>query len=241
MESINRPFENLALLLKVNPGIIRKNPPPAPKPSPVLPLKQNIDDDSLFFSAMNDVVPLKKNNIADFPCRKTVLAGECIKSASIRKYNDDTLETLKALDHLVNKGEGFDVSSTPEYIEGVGRGVHHGIAARLHKKDFAIQAHIDLHGMNSPDAMIAMDQFIKKSLSLGKKGLLIVHGRGLSSPEEPVLKTKVIERLTRGKWRRWVIAFCSAPLFDGGAGGTYILFRESPLPRRHLKGNPIKW
>jgi DNA-nicking Smr family endonuclease len=65
--------------------------------------------------------------------------------------------------------------------------------------------------------------------------VLIVHGRGLSSPAKPVLKTKVIEWLTCGPWRKWVIAFTSARSFDGGAGATYVLLRQRPVTRSKRK------
>jgi DNA-nicking Smr family endonuclease len=62
--------------------------------------------------------------------------------------------------------------------------------------------------------------------------ILIIHGRGLSSPAGPVLKTKVIQWLTTGPWRRWVMAFASARLCDGGAGATYVLLRRQPTTKR---------
>jgi DNA-nicking Smr family endonuclease len=66
----------------------------------------------------------------------------------------------------------------------------------------------------------------------GKTGILITHGRGLSSPLEPVLKRKVVEWLTHGPWRKWVIAYSSARICDGGAGATYVLLRQRPISKR---------
>ncbi|MBI5583339.1 MAG: Smr/MutS family protein [Deltaproteobacteria bacterium] len=59
----------------------------------------------------------------------------------------------------------------------------------------------------------------------------MIHGRGISSPGDPVLKTKVVEWLTRSHWRKWVIAFSSAQSYDGGAGATYVLFRHRRLAK----------
>ena len=66
----------------------------------------------------------------------------------------------------------------------------------------------------------------------GKTGILVTHGRGLSSPAEPILKRKVEEWLTRGPWRKWVVAYTSARLCDGGAGATYVLLRPRPVSKR---------
>ena len=105
-------------------------------------------------------------------------------------------------------------------------------------RDFSIQDHIDLHGYVSSDAYHALDVFLKKSVLNGIRAVLIVHGRGLSSPGDPVLKNNIIKWLTRGKWRKWVLAYTSARSYDGGAGGTYVLLRNRPLPKRLRRRQP---
>jgi DNA-nicking Smr family endonuclease len=62
--------------------------------------------------------------------------------------------------------------------------------------------------------------------------VLIVHGRGLCSPAEPVLKGLVHRHLRRNPWRRWVLAFTSARMIDGGAGATCVLLRRRPRSRK---------
>jgi DNA-nicking Smr family endonuclease len=49
------------------------------------------------------------------------------------------------------------------------------------------------------------------------------------------LKTRVIEWLTRGPWRKWVAAYASARLHDGGTGATYVLLRARPVTNRVKK------
>ena len=144
-------------------------------------------------------------------------------------------EALSRLVRLVNHGEGFIVSDTPEYIEGTGYNVHQEFARRLHRGDFSIQAHIDLHGLNVEEAKEAFEAFLKKAVNSGKSAVLIIHGRGLSSPAEPVLKNKVREWLSHGYWLKWVIAYASAQSYDGGAGATYVLLRHRPVSKRSGK------
>jgi DNA-nicking Smr family endonuclease len=140
------------------------------------------------------------------------------------------------LTSLVKYGEGFVISDTPEYIEGTGYDVHPEFAGRLHRGDFSIQAHVDLHGQSVAEAKKTFEEFLKGAVKSGRRAVLIVHGRGLSSPGEPVLKNNVREWLTRGHWRKWVIAFSSAQSYDGGAGATYILLRQRPVSRHARKG-----
>ena len=85
------------------------------------------------------------------------------------------------------------------------------------------------------DARDAFLGFMETAIASGKRAVLIVHGRGLSSPVAPVLKGKVFSWLTRGSIRKWVIAFTSARSCDGGAGATYVLLRLRPVTKRYRK------
>jgi DNA-nicking Smr family endonuclease len=139
------------------------------------------------------------------------------------------------LKNLVTYGTGFVVSLTPEYVEGMAQNVNPEVARRLHRGDFSIQDHIDLHGLRANEAHEAVDDFLSDSIAAGKRAVLIIHGRGLSSPVKPILKSKVFRWLTTSPWHKWVIAFTSARLCDGGAGATYVLLRRKPLTKRFRK------
>lgn len=237
-----RPFENLEELLK------KKSLNPLPdcadehtkgrsktcsKQNNTDRSENNTEDNSvieneleLFLEAMADVKPIfGRNRVAHHFRPPPPVYG------SDRSEN----ETLQRLNSLIETGEGFVVKNTPEYIEGTGYNVHPEIPTRLHRGDFSIQATIDLHGLGVEDARNTFEIFLKDSITTGKRAVLVIHGRGLSSPDRPVLKTKVVEWLTRGPWRKWIIAFSSARTCDGGAGATYILLRQRPMTRRHRK------
>lgn len=184
-------------------------------------------EEKLFSKAMKGVTPISRENFI----RRSFQVG--LPEGS---KNKDDAETLLKLRNLVRYGTGFRVSDTPEYVEGTGYHVHPSIARRLHQGDFAIQAHIDLHGLGVDDAKEVFERFLRWAVITGKKGILIVHGRGLSSLSGPVLKKKVIEWLTRGLWRKWVVAYSSARPCDGGAGATYVLLRPRPLSKRLRRG-----
>ena len=143
----------------------------------------------------------------------------------------DTLIRLVADRQLRDLGEGFVVALTPEYMEGRARRVPQHLLCRLHRGDFAIQAHIDLHGLTVRQARPALDGFLRGCLNSGKRAVLVVHGRGLSSPRKPVLKGRVAAWLSRSPWSKWVLAYCSARQCDGGAGATYVLLRASGKSR----------
>jgi DNA-nicking Smr family endonuclease len=185
-------------------------------------------DQRLFERAMVDVTPLAhgRNRPADpVPLLPT-------------PHQTESDPTLGALRDLVQTGRGYRVADTPEYIEGTGCRVPAGVARLLHRGTFSIQAHIDLHGLTVPVAREAVDTFLRDAVRRGLGGVLIVHGRGLSSAAEPVLKAHVVRWLTTGIWRKWVLAYTSARSCDGGAGATYVLLRPRPLAKRHRRSKP---
>lgn len=181
-------------------------------------------EEILFQKAMEGVQPLKDKPLVEPIHRKNI---------PIKRFKEqEDEEALSRLKALIRKGVGFRVEDTPEYIEGTGYHVHPEIAKRLHRGDFSIQGYLDLHGLVVKEAQEVFDQFMKWATTYGKTGLLITHGRGLSSPSEPVLKKKVEEWLTLGPWRKWVIAYSSARKCDGGTGATYVLLRKRPISKR---------
>ncbi|MCD6353733.1 MAG: Smr/MutS family protein [Proteobacteria bacterium] len=190
------------------------------------PLNPEEEQAILLKKAMADVTPISRDN-----CRET---NTEINIHNLPQHDPDA-EILLQLSNLVNNGKGFVVADTPEYIEGTGYAVNPKIPKRLHRGDFAIEDYIDLHGLTAEEAKEVFDQFLKEAIRTGKKAVLIVHGRGLCSPTEPVLKTKVVEWITRGPWRKWVAAFSSARACDGGTGATYLLLRKRSLTKRFKK------
>ncbi len=222
-----RPFAGLKALLENNSIELKKDKTRSSAQS-------NSDrtdpakDLTIFEEAMSDVERLA-HNICDKPPAK--------KLPSIDADRNAESEILRQLDQLIKTGEGFVVADTDEYIEGTGYRINRSVAERLHRGEFSIQGHIDLHGLRVEDARNVFEDFLKKSIAEGKRMVLVIHGRGLSSPAKPILKTSVFKWLTTGPWRKWVMAFASARLCDGGAGATYVLLRKRPATRR-LKKKP---
>lgn len=241
-QGVFRPFKDLKALLKSksfklapspadNSGISPAKTTTGPgRPSETANVteaqKPSDHENDLFMEAMAGVAPIARDDC--------IVHNTTPRPPLTPEYDCDA-ETLLQLEKLIKHGEGFVVAHTPEYIEGTGYNVHPELTKRLHRGDFSIQAHLDLHGLGVERAKNAFDKFFKDAITTGKGAVLIVHGRGLSSPAEPVLKTKVVEWLTSGPWRKWVVAFTSARSFDGGAGATYVLLRQRPVTKSQRK------
>ena len=102
---------------------------------------------------------------------------------------------------------------------GIGRDVIH----KLRKGDWSIQREIDLHGLRSDEARVALSEFIRLAHRQGLRCLRVVHGKGLGSPgKTPVLKSKVHSWLVQ---KNQVMAFVQAKPAEGGAGALVVLLK----------------
>ncbi|MEW6672118.1 MAG: Smr/MutS family protein [Thermodesulfobacteriota bacterium] len=223
-KKVVKSFKELKTLLKDRPV-----PPPATAAKgrrPEVSEPSVPSDHQLFRSAMADVAPIPRRD-------RSKKSANTLQPKAPQGNPDN--EVLVQLKNLVRRGDGFIISDTPEYMEGTGYRVPGLIARRLHQGDFSIQSFIDLHGFSVAAAREAFETFMSAAVNTGKRAVLLIHGRGLSSPAEPVLKTHVYNWLTRGRWRNWIIAFSSARSCDGGAGATYVLLRQRPLTKQSLK------
>ena len=221
----NRPFKNLDRLLKQSGVQLTQDDSHLSGCIPDQPLSPH-QEDRLFAKAMSEVEPLNSNRHWRPPLKQTRRRSS---------QTDDEQYVRDALQQLVQSGTGYCVADTSEYMEAASPGIGREILRRLHKGRYAMQAHIDLHGLRSEDAEEALQHFIRGAILKGLRAVMVIHGRGLSSPKTPVLKKLVYTWLTRGPLRKWVIALASARSCDGGAGATYVLLRQRPATSRERR------
>ncbi|MGZ3440924.1 MAG: Smr/MutS family protein [Polyangia bacterium] len=225
-KGFNTPFEELEALRqklvaeerarKTAPIVIT---PPAPPPS-APPVEK--PEEEVFADEMRGVAQLPPDP------RGRVIGGAAAPppTAPRRRRNDDA-EAYAVLADLVDGGGVFDISATDEYVEGIGPGIDKRLLRKLRAGDYAVQAHLDLHGLVSEEARVEVEKFLTTARADGRRCVLIVHGRGHGSKEGiPVLKERLKVWLTRGRIGRGVLAFCSARPSDGGAGAVYVLLRK---------------
>jgi len=223
----HRPFSALKQLVVAQPRRAAAAVE-APKRAAPVPTQPPPDDASLFRQAVAGVKPLdpRERERVDTPP----------PAAPARTRTDPDAEALAELCDLVAGTTPFDLSDSDEYVEGAMVGVDARLLRRLRSGDFALQGHIDLHGMTTEEARPAVDRFLAQAHVDGKRCVLIVHGRGRNSKDQiPVLKRSLVRWLARGQSARQVLAFTSARPCDGGAGAVYVLLRRL----RHVK-RPIR-
>ena len=140
---------------------------------------------------------------------------------------DPELAAYDELRALVAGAAPFDIADTDEFIEGAARGLDRHVLRRLRRGEFAVQAHVDLHGLTRDEARSALEAFLQRSRQGGKRCVLVVHGRGLHSKDQmPVLKEALKRWMSTARFADHVLAFATARPHDGGLGAVYVLLRR---------------
>lgn len=184
------------------------------------------DDGASFLRAVADVTPIAVERRVDAPAPA---------SERERTTVDEEAEALAVLSDLVSGAGEFDISDSAEYVEGSVVGLDRRIVRRLRRGEFPYQAILDLHGQTAAVARAEVRAFVNEAYAVGRRCVLIVHGRGRNSRDQvPVLKERLKGWLAHGRVGRLVLAFTSARPADGGTGAVYVLLR-----RRRAEREPI--
>lgn len=110
---------------------------------------------------------------------------------------------------------------TGDFLEFRRPGIQHRVFADLGRGVIEPTGTLDLHGMRVREARPALARFLAQSMQTGRRCVRIIHGKGRgSNSPQPVLKQKVNQWLRQ---RDEVLAFVTAPRWDGGTGAVYVL------------------
>jgi len=187
--------------------------PPSPKPA-ASPAR--ISDEEAFLDAMKEVEEIREFRNIPVYHRK--------RKAPALKRRTGKNSALKGLEDIVKGRKKIDLPKTQEYVEWVHPDYRHEVVPDLHGGRFSVQESLDIHGLILEEAEVEIARFIKESVSKGLRCIKIIHGRGLRSPNGPVLKHAVVQWLS-GKFRKHIAAFVTARRCDGGLGALYVLLR----------------
>lgn len=165
----------------------------------------------LFEEAMRDVTPIRRRPLAlEKPARRRPAAARRRPATPTR----------------------FEIEEAGERIEGRIAGFDRRRLARLKSGRIPAEATIDLHGRLEEEARLAVRAAVRDARGAGMRTILVIHGRGLHSPEGPVLKNALPAWLAEPPLGGWVLAFASAPPELGGPGATLVLLRKRSHERR---------
>lgn len=174
--------------------------------------KVSDEDSALFRRAVGKITRLRDDRVN--PPRKKVPPVP-------KQLRRDERQVL--VDMLSDSINPMEVESGEELIFHRA-GVQHGVLRKLRRGQFSIDAELDMHGMTSQVARLALAEFLRSCRLTHARCVRIIHGKGLGSAQgRPVLKNKVNHWLQQ---RDDVLAFCSARAVDGGTGAIYVLLKK---------------
>jgi DNA-nicking Smr family endonuclease len=105
-------------------------------------------------------------------------------------------------------------------------GVDRATAERLKRGRYAVEAHLDLHGLTQAEAHRALSGFVAGSRRSGRRCVLVITGHGRISGG--VLKQAVPRWLGEPELRPHILAIAPAQPRAGGSGALYVLLRRLP-------------
>ncbi|HAW44915.1 MAG TPA: hypothetical protein DCW60_01000 [Sutterella sp.] len=172
--------------------------------------KSSIEDDTdLFLKEMQKtgVIPIKDKGKAQQAAPR--LRTE--PRAAVQRMNA-AAEAANVKDTFVKDSETYlSEDASPDLLRKLRRGA------------WPIADRLDLHGLRVSEAKPRVTAFLRNSHDVGLRSVIIVHGRGLNSPEGPVLKDLV------RSWVRqipYVMAYIEAGPDHGGEGAIILLLAQ---------------
>lgn len=84
---------------------------------------------------------------------------------------------------------------------------------------------LDLHHMTQAEARLALGRFVGRAAGEGLKQVLVITGKGLSSPGGVSVLKKELERWLRSEGRSLVRSYSEAPRALGGRGAFLLRLR----------------
>ncbi|GAM56014.1 hypothetical protein JCM19232_3102 [Vibrio ishigakensis] len=179
-------------------------------------MSQEFDEDFSFQELMGDVKPLQQDTALH---KKT------------HQVDQNHLERRQAAVSLEEElPEYLTLDNAPmlkpdDIIEYKKSGVQDGVFKKLRLGKYPIQAKLDLHRKSLTQARDEVVHFLKQSLRMEARTLLLVHGKGHNSNPPALMKSYVAFWL---KQIDEVLCAHSAQPFHGGSGAVYVMLKKNP-------------
>lgn len=170
---------------------------------------------NLFRTAVGVVQPLRHEHRAHLtPAPPAPMARQ--------QARDDAAALQEAISDVVDIDRMLD---TDDHLSFRRPGIGPDVTAKLRRGEWAVQRQIDLHGLRTDEARLALVQFIRAAHQQGIRCVRVVHGKGLGSPgKTPVLKGKVQRWLVQ---KSEILAYVQATPAQGGAGALMVLLQPT--------------
>ncbi len=178
--------------------------------------KTSEDDSELFLRAVDGV---KKIQDEDATASDVVQPKSAtpVRPAAAQKDERLFLDAMRNIGTVINRG-----LESEDDVSGEHRRSTSSRMKQLKRGTIRISGELDLHGYLRDEAIRQLGRFISGAFERGQQAVLVITGKGINSPEGPVLQGATAEWLrTAGKGM--VAEFFPAPRELGGSGA-YVVF-----------------
>jgi len=183
-----------------------------------------VDDGELFLQAMDNVKRLEGAQ----PVKST--STQAVAPTAVRKPAEQRLAATERVDtETFTQAIGqlkLDVTFTdqiPEDEELKPMGANR--IRQLKRGIISVERQLDLHGLTREEALGALPRFLQSAIAHGEKAVLVITGKGMNSPDEPVLQQSVAGWL-RDAGKKLVVEYAPAPREMGGSGAFVVFLRS---------------
>jgi len=207
----NTPFKALK-------GITPNAPSPATAAPKAPSREEHEDDDALFLRSMSGTRRIDAEGDQEqaplSPAMAPPLTGE-------DEYDRELfLKAMGSLSHATFRAE----TPAPEDEEPARSPSSR--MRQLKRGTIHIGEELDLHGFLKDEALRRLEHFITNEYARGTQAVLVITGKGINSPEGPVLPGAVAAWL-RDKGKGMVAEFHAAPRDKGGTGAIVAFLRKT--------------
>jgi len=206
-------------------GVAVSQPPPRKKeaPQPVVTSSASVEEDAgLFIQAMGGVRRLDASQQITAAAVREKKPSRAA-AVPVRREEADPAEReafTQALEQL--KLDVVFADKFPEDDELKPLGANR--LRQMKRGVIRVDRQLDLHGLTRDEALEALPPFLRNARVHGEKAVLVITGKGINSPGEPVLQQAVAAWL-RDAGKEFVVEFAPAPREMGGSGALVLFLR----------------
>jgi len=225
MKKQKRTEEKPAADFKTNPFKALKGFAPQPVPRekkqvapPPRPVKEHQDEDdaTLFLRSVEGA-----RRIAGEPGSLPPRAEQAPEAKPRRESQEDVQLFLDAMQKI---GTTLRSAASEPEEEGEERRSATSRTRQLRRGSISLSETLDLHGYVKDEALQQLARFISGAYHRGSKAVLVITGKGLNSPDGPVLQGSVNAWL-REQGKSMVVEVAQAPRDKGGSGAVVVFLR----------------
>ncbi len=174
------------------------------------------DAEALFLRSVSGARPIHEKTRAEVPAREQVRTD---------RGSGDSKEQELFLHAMQKMGTSFREPKSEHELEERPPQSSSSRIKQLKRGTIAIRGELDLHGYLREEALARLEQFIAGARRRGQKAVLVITGKGINSPEGPVLQGAVADWLQK-KGKGMVAEFAQAPR-DKGGSGAFVVFLKN--------------